>query len=320
MTMTAAAKKLGALSRRLLVISALAAAALSLPATAADQVKVVATFSIIGDFVRAVGGNRVDVETLVGPDGDAHVYSPSPADSRRLADAKLVVTNGLNFEGWISRLIKASGTKARIIEAASGVQPLRGEGGGRGRGHAHGTGHAHRGHADPHAWQSVENAKRYVGNIRDGLIAADPAGRRDYEANAAAYLTRLDELEREVRDAVARIPADGRRLITSHGAFGYFEKAYGLDFIAPQGVSTEAEASAKDVARIIRQIKAQKIKAVFLENISDPRLGERIAKETGARIGGKLYSDALSEAGGPAATYIDMMRHNMRTIGAAAAD
>jgi zinc/manganese transport system substrate-binding protein len=299
------------LTRRLAML-ALAGAALSVPATAADRVKVVATFSIVADFVRNVGGERLEVVTLVGPDGDAHVYSPSPADSRRLADAKLVVANGLNFEGWISRLIKASGTRARIIEAASGVQPLRGEGGGHGRGHAHAA------HADPHAWQSVENAKRYVRNIRDGLIAVDPAGRPDYEANAAAYLARLDELEHEVRDAVARIPPERRRLISSHDAFGYFEKAYGIDFVAPHGVSTEAEASAKDVARIIRQIRTENIKAVFLENISDPRLIERIAKETGARLGGKLYSDALSAAGGPAATYIDMMRHNIRTISAAA--
>jgi zinc/manganese transport system substrate-binding protein len=299
------------LTRSLAALS-LTAAALSTPAAATDRIKVVATFSIVADFVRNIGGDRVELVTLVGPNGDAHVYSPSPADSRRLADAKLVVTNGLNFEGWISRLIKASGTRARVIEATSGLPPLRGAGGG----HSHD--HAHRPHADPHAWQSVENARRYVRNIRDGLIAADPAGRQDYETNAAAYLARLDELEREIRAAVARIPPERRRVISTHAAFGYFEEAYGIDFVAPQGVSTDAEASAKDVARIIRQIRTQNIKAVFLENIADPRLIERIGDETGARLGGKLYSDALSEAGGPAATYIDMMRHNIRTISAAA--
>jgi zinc/manganese transport system substrate-binding protein len=179
-----------------------------------------------------------------------------------------------------------------------------------------GQGHDH-GALDPHAWQSVGNVKLYVANIRDGLIAADPAGKADYEANAAAYLAKLDALDREVKAAVAAIPRDRRKIITSHDAFGYFEKAYGVSFIAPQGVSTEAEASAKDVARIIQQIRRDKIPAVFLENVSDPRLIERIAKESGAKVGGRLYSDALSGEGGPAGTYIDMMRHNIRALSAA---
>jgi zinc/manganese transport system substrate-binding protein len=290
------------------------AASLPLPgvpsAEAAERLKAVATFSIIADFVKNVGGDRMDVVALVGPDGDAHVYSPTPADARRIAEAKIVVTNGLKFEGWISRLIKSSGTKAIVIEAAKGIEPLKGE---AEKGHAHG--HAH-GEVDPHAWQDIANAKVYVANIRYGLIAADPAGNAVYEANAAAYLAKLDELEAEVKAAIGRIPLERRRIITSHDSFGYFERAYGLDFVAPQGVSTEAEASAKDVARIIQQIRRERIGAVFLENVSDPRLIERIAKETGARIGAKLYSDALSGEGGPAATYIDMMRHNIRAFSA----
>jgi zinc/manganese transport system substrate-binding protein len=279
-------------------------------AQAQEKLKVVATFSILGDLVRNVGGERVDVTTFVGPNGDAHVYSPTPADGRRLTEAKVVFTNGLKFEGWIDRLVKSSGTKAAKVEATKGIKPLKGE-------EEHGHGHDHGDGIDPHAWQSIGNAKVYVANIRDGLIAADPAGRAAYEANAAAYLAKLDALDAEVKALVARIPTDKRKLITSHDAFRYFEAAYGIDFVAPQGVSTESEASAKDVAKIIQQIKREKITAVFVENVSDARLMERIAKETGAKIGSQVYSDALSEPNGPAGTYIDMMRHNIRAFSTA---
>ncbi|WP_262299062.1 metal ABC transporter substrate-binding protein [Microvirga sesbaniae] len=289
---------------------ALAASTPSL-AQGADRLKVVATFSILGDMVRKVGGERVAVTTLVGPNGDAHVYSPTPADGRRLAEAGIVFTNGLKFEGWIDRLVKSSGTRAVTIEAARGVKPLKSD---DDEGHGHDHGH---GGSDPHAWQSIGNAKIYVANIRDALIAADGAGRATYEANAAAYLKQLDDLDAEVKGLVAGIPPERRRIITSHDAFRYFEAAYGIDFVAPQGVSTEAEASARDVARIIQQIRRERIAAVFVENVSDARLMERIAKETGARIGSRVYSDALSEPGGPAGTYIDMMRHNIRAFSAA---
>ena len=187
----------------------------------------------------------------------------------------------------------------------------------RARSEEKGHGHSHDADADPHAWQSVANAKIYVANIRDALVAADPAGKATYEANAAAYTSKLDALEAEVKGQVGNIPADRRRIITTHDAFGYFKAAYGVDFIAPQGVSTESEASAKDVAKIITQIKKQKIPAVFLENVSDPRLLERIAAETGAKVGGTLYSDALTDEKGKAPTYIDMMKHNIRTLSAA---
>ncbi|MCD6069543.1 MAG: metal transporter substrate-binding protein [Microvirga sp.] len=285
-----------------------------LPAAAqnADKLKVVASFSILGDMVRNVGGERIELVTLVGPNGDAHVYSPTPADGRRLTEAKVVVANGLKFEGWIDRLIKSSGTKAARIEAAKGVKPLKGEEDGHGPGHHH-----DHGGSDPHAWQSIGNAKIYVANVRDALIAADAAGKDSYEANADAYLKQLDELEAEVKSLVAGIPAERRRIITSHDAFRYFEAAYGIDFVSPQGVSTESEASAKDVARIIQQIRRDRIAAVFVENVSDARLMERIAKETGAKIGDRVYSDALSEPNGPAGTYIDMMRHNIRAFSAA---
>ena len=275
------------------------------PAPAQDKLKVLATFSILGDFVKNVGGDRIEVATLVGPNSDAHVYAPAPADAKKVADAKVVIVNGLGYEGWMSRLAKASGSKAPVVVASKGVKERKAAGG-----HGHGG-------ADPHAWQSVANAKVYVANIRDALIAADPAGKAAYEANAAAYLGKLDALDADVKAAVAAIPADRRKIISTHDAFGYFQQAYGVEFIAPQGVSTEAEPSARDVARIITQVKKQKIPAVFLENIADPRLMERIAHESGARIGGKLYSDALTDEKGDAPTYLDMMRHNIKQISTA---
>jgi zinc/manganese transport system substrate-binding protein len=295
------------LTRRALAAAAFAAIFAAAPAQAQQRLDVVATFSILGDFVKSVGGDRVAVVSLVGPNGNAHVYAPSPGDAKKVADAKVVFVNGLGFEGWLERLVKASGTKAPIVVATTGIKP---------RERAGDHDHDH-GRADPHAWQSVANAKIYVANIRDALIAADPAGKDAYHANAAAYLAKLDALEREVRDVVAKIPADRRRVITSHNAFGYFQDAYGITFIAPQGVSTEAEASAKDVAAIISQIRKQKAAAVFLENVTDPRLVEQIARETGAKVGGTLYSDALTGDKGDAPTYIDLIRHNLRQLAAA---
>jgi zinc/manganese transport system substrate-binding protein len=293
------------LTRRTLLAAAAALAAT--PALAQDKLKVIATFSILADFVRNVGGDRIEVASLVGSNSDAHVYAPTPADARRLAEAKLVVVNGLGLEGWMTRLVKASGTKAATVTATAGIATRKME-------DEH---HGGRMVTDPHAWQSVANAKIYVANIRDGLAAADPAGKASYVANAAAYTGKLDALEAEVKAAIAKIPADRRRIITTHDAFGYFGAAYGITFIAPEGVSTETQASAKDVAKIIEQIRKQKIPAVFMENISDPRLMQQIAKETGAKIGGTLYSDALSDDKGPAATYLDMMRNNVRELSAA---
>ncbi len=274
------------------------------------RIAVVATFSILADLVRQVGGERVEVISLIGPDSDAHGFEPSPADAGRLVSARLVVANGLGFEGWIDRLVKASGTKAATLVASRGVKPLADAG------HDHGHDHA----LDPHAFQSVANAKLYVGNIRDALVAADPDGKADYGARATRYLAALDEVEGEVRGMMSRIPAERRRVITDHDAFAYFGAAYGVGFIAPKGVSREGDVSARDVARIVRQIRAEKLRAVFFENISDPRLMERIAKESGARIGGKLYSDALSGPDGPASSYVALMRHNAGTIAGALAD
>jgi zinc/manganese transport system substrate-binding protein len=281
-----------------LTLGALAAALTAvIPLRAQEKINVVASFSILGDFAKNVGGDRVNVTTLVGPNSDVHVYTPAPADAKKIADAKLVIINGLGLEGWLPRLVQSSGSKAAIVTATSGIAPRK-------------LGSD----ADPHAWQSVGNAKIYVANIRDALITADQASAPAYRANADAYLAKLDALDREVRDAVAQIAEARRKVISTHDAFGYFAAAYGVAFIAPQGVSTESEPSARDIAAIITQIRASKIPAVFLENISDPRLMRRISAETGARIGGTLVSDSLTDENGDAPTYIDMVRHNIKAL------
>jgi zinc/manganese transport system substrate-binding protein len=273
---------------------------------AQERIKVVTSFSVLADVVKNVAADRAEIAAIVGAGSDAHVYAPTPADARKVAEAKLFVVNGLGFEGWLDRLVKASGSKATVVVATKGLKPRRTGG--------HDHKHDHAKDVDPHAWQDVRNMRNYVVNIRDALSAADPANAATYQANATAYQAKLDALQAEVRGTLAKIPAARRRIITNHDAFGYFEAAYGIKFIAPQGVATDSEPSARDVARIISQIKQQKIPAVFLENISDPRLMQRIAKETGARIGGTLYSDALTAADGPAPTYIDLIRHNLATL------
>lgn len=277
------------------------------PAGAEPQARlpVVASFSILADLARMIGGDRIETVALVGPDGDAHAYQPTPADAKALRDARLIVVNGIGFEGWIDRLVKTAKPSAPIVVATAGVLPRKDE-------------EAHSG-TDPHAWQSIANARIYVANIRDGLITADPGAAEAYHANAKAYLEKLAALEAEVVASIAKIPPGQRKVITTHDAFGYFGAAYGLDFIAPEGVATEAEPSARDVAKIIRQIKAQKIPAVFMENITDARTIRRIAAESGARIGGTLFSDALSPPDGPAPTYLEMIRHNVKELTAALA-
>ncbi|MBB4424824.1 zinc/manganese transport system substrate-binding protein [Bradyrhizobium sp. CIR48] len=267
------------------------------PLQAAERLNVIASFSILGDFVRNVGGDRANVTTLVGPDSDVHVYTPAPADAKRIAEAKLVIVNGLGLEGWLPRLVQSAGSKAVVVTASAGIVPLK-------------LGSA----ADPHAWQSVPNAKVYVTDIANALAAAAPDDAEFFRVQAKAYLEKLETLDREVREAVAKIPPERRKVISTHDAFGYFSAEYGIQFIAPLGVSTETEPSARDIAAIIGQIKAQKIPAVFLENISDDRLIRRIAAETGSKVGGTLISDGLTGEKGPAPTYIDMVRHNIKAL------
>lgn len=306
----------GFLQLGVVVALSLATGLVSAPRSrAADPpLKVVASFSILGDMVKTVGGDRVEVTTLVGPDGDAHVFEPTPANARAIAVADVVFVNGLGLEGWMPRLIQASGYKGPVVTVTSGIAPLRMEKEGEDHGGprqsqlhaAHGT------VDDPHAWQSLANAKVYVANIVTGLSAADPAGAAEYRANGQAYIAEMDSLDAEVRSRFAAIPADHRKIVTTHDAFQYFGQAYGVEFIAPEGVSTEQEASAEDVATLIRQIRKDRINAVFMENMSDNRLIAQISKETGAKIGGTVYSDALSAADGPASTYLTMFRYNLQ--------
>jgi zinc/manganese transport system substrate-binding protein len=293
---------------------ALTAALAAASASAEEKIPVVASFSILGDIVREVGGDRIALTVLVGPDGDAHVFEPSPSDAQAVAAAKVLVVNGLKFEGWMDRLTQASGFKGRLVTAAEGITPLamaeEEEHDHHGHGHGHDHDHHDHGGVDPHAWQDLANGQRYAETIARGLCEADSAGCEGYKARAFAYIERLKALDSEIKAEIAAIPAERRKVVTSHDAFGYFASAYGVTFFAPVGVSTDSEASAKDVAALITQIKAEGIAAVFVENVSDPRLVETIAAETGAKMGGKLYSDALSGPDGPAATYEAMFRHN----------
>ena len=317
-----------------------------LSGAAAEPLKVVASFSIIGDLAQNVGGDRIALTTLVGPNGDAHVYEPKPADAVAVSRADVVLVNGLHFEGFLSRLTEASGKDVPVVELTRGVVPIEvGEDGhhdddeakaddhdhDHGHGHDHadseddhghhhakeasdGHGHHHDGGLDPHAFQSVPNAKIYVRNIANAFCELDSDGCDVYRQNAASYTAELDALDAEIRATIATIPEEKRTVISSHDAFGYFAATYGLTFLAPEGVSTESEASASDVAALIRQIREDKASAVFVENISNSRLIEQIANETSHTIGGTLYSDALSDPDGPAGTYIDLMRHNAETI------
>lgn len=280
------------------------------PAGATAPVKVVASFSILGDLVKQVGGPLVAVDMLVGPNADMHAFQPSPADSKKLAGAKLVVVNGLGLEGWVERMTKASGYTGPVVVASKGLKPIARP---KDSDHGHGHGHDH-GKDDPHAWQSVGNVKVYVANIRDGLSSVDPANKATYAANADAYLKQLDQLDRDIKAAFEGLPKDRRTVITAHQAFGYYGAAYGVTFRAAKGVTEDSEPSAREIADLITLIKKEKVRALFVENISNRRLLDRIAKETDAKVGGTLFSDALSEASGPAPTYVDMMRANTKAL------
>lgn len=301
--------------RAALALSVITLSAFATSSAFAAPLKVVASFTVIADFAKNVGGNRVNITTIVGPDGDAHVYEPSPADAVAMAGADIVLVNGLHFEGFLQRLVDASATKAAIVTLTKGVTPIdfkpefadadAAEGADTSGGKTV---------TDPHAFQSIANAKIYVKNIAEAFCAADNEGCDSYKANAAAYTTKLDALEGEVKAAIQSIPEAKRVVITSHDAFGYFEHEYGLTFLAPQGISTDSEPSAADVAKLVEQVKQDKAAAIFVENITNPRLIEQIAGETGIKVGGTLYSDALSGSDGPASTYIDMMHNNITQI------
>lgn len=299
---------------RLLTLLAPLAVLLGLAAQPAQAapLEVVTSFSILGDFIRQVGGDRVKVTMLVAADQDAHNFQPRPSDARRIGAAQLVVASGLGFDPWLERLAQTAGYRGRILVASQGVEPIAAT---DDHDDAHGHGKSsHQDAVDPHAWQDVARAQRYVANIADALAQADPANAKVYRDNAARYAAELKALDSDIRTALATVPAERRKVVSAHDAFGYFAHAYGVRFLAPAGISNQSEPSAAGVAQLIRQLRRENVPAVFVESVSDPRLIERIRKESGARLGGTLYSDALSAADGPAPTYAAMMRHNLRTL------
>lgn len=301
---------LTALPRRFLLASVTAFALLGSHAHAAEKLPVTASFSILGDLVRVVGGDRVAVTTLVGANEDAHVFEAKPSDAKTLLASKLVVLNGLGFEPWAGKLLKSSGYKGETVTAAKGVKARAMQ---EEKGHGAHAGHAHE-EMDPHAWQNPNNVALYVRNIAAALGKVDAAGAATYQANAEAYVKELQALDAWAQAQIATIPADKRKVITSHDAFGYFAAQYGVKFLAPQGVNTEAEPSAKQVAQLIKQIQREKIRAVFVENMSNPKLIAQLSKDAGATLGASLYADALSTADQPGATYLQMMRHNVTQL------
>ena len=279
----------------------LSLAVLSLPAAAAEKLQVVTSITVLADMVKQVGGDTVEVRSLVGPNGDAHVYEPTPQDAQAVTRAGLVVVNGLELEGWMDRLVAASGSKAKVVVATEGVPTRKMEEDGQEI-------------TDPHAWNSAANGAIYAANIAKALAAADPAHAASYQTNGAKYEAELKDLDAWARREVATIPAAKRKVITSHDAFGYLGAAYGIEFHAPVGFSTESEASAGDIAKLIDQIKREHIKAVFIENATDPRLVQQVAKASGAQMGGELYAEALSTADGPASTYAKMFQYNISSL------
>ncbi|MEL7559069.1 metal ABC transporter substrate-binding protein [Stutzerimonas chloritidismutans] len=270
---------------------------------AEEKLDVVTSFSILADLVQHVGGDRIQVTNLVDADADAHVYDPSPDDAKALLRADLIVANGLGFEPWLESLLASSEPAGKRINASAGVVPLMLEEDGEQV-------------PDPHAWQSLTNVEIYVRNITKAFVQLDPDHREGYEARRDAYLGRLHALLKRADAQIASLPASQRKVVTSHDAFGYLGQAWQLAFIAPQGLSTHDEPSAAEVAGLIRQLRREGVRAVFVENIRDPRLIEQIAEEAGATVGGTLYSDALASEG-PASTYLGMFEHNLDTLMAA---
>lgn len=269
-------------------------------ARAAEKLQVVTSFSILADITRQVGGEHIQVNNMVGPDADAHTYEPSPDDAKALLKARLIIKNGLGFEPWLDRLISSTETRATVVTASKGVIARTLEEDGEAL-------------PDPHAWHNLANAEIYVNNITKALSAADPANQADYRHNSQVYLKQIYRLLAEASAKLGALPAGNHRIVTSHDAFGYLGQAYGIDFLAPQGLSTERDPSAAEVAALITQIRKDKVKAVFLENIKDSRLLKQIADESGAQIGGTLYSDALA-AEGPASTFIGLFAYNIDTL------
>jgi zinc/manganese transport system substrate-binding protein len=270
----------------------------------ADTLNVMASFSILGDLVQVVGGSRVKVTNLVGPDQDAHVFEPKPQDAKNLLQSKLLVLNGAGFEPWAQKLVKSAAYKGTTITTSQNVNLITMPAEKKGA----------KPEIDPHAWQNPNNVIIYIQNITDTLSQLDPAGATVFKTNSEAYIVELRKFDAWAKSQFELIPSNKRKVITSHDAFGYFAAQYQIAFLAPQGISTEAEPSAKQVAQLIRQIKAEKIKAVFVENMSNPKLISQLSKDAGVTIGEALYADALSSADKPGSTYLKMMRHNVNQL------
>ncbi len=284
-------------TRLLSAVTALSMALFATSSFATERLKIVASFSILGDMVQNVIGDHADLTTIVGPDADAHVYQPSVADARAVADADVIFVNGMGFETWSDTLIAESGTLASIHAATIGITPVEVEG-----------------EIDPHAWNSLLNGIVYVNNIAAVLSAKMPAHADAIEQNRAAYVEQLRALDASTKETLATLPLEKRTVVTAHDAFGYLAHAYDMTFLAPIGVDTEAEPSAKELAILIEQLKSDGAAALFVENITSPALVQQIADETGLSIGGRLFSDALSERGGPATSYLAMFEHNLNTL------
>ncbi|MEM8500292.1 MAG: zinc ABC transporter substrate-binding protein [Pseudomonadota bacterium] len=273
--------------------------ALVCPSVSGDEpvIRVVASFSILGNMVKEVAGDLASVSTIVGPDSDAHLYQPTVSDARAVVEADVIFVNGLGFETWTDTLISESGTKAVVNVATTGIEPLY-----------------INGETDPHAWNSLENGVVYVRNIATSMSKVMPEHSSTFASNAEVYIARIKALDSQIRTRIAELPADGRTVVTAHDAFGYMAATYGLNFLAPQGIDTEAEPSARDLALLIKQLKSQRVAALFIENITSPALVQQISNETGISVGGRLFSDALSERGGPATSYLAMFQHNFGAL------
>ncbi len=260
---------------------------------AQEKPKIITSFSIIADMTREVGSDNIELKTLVGANGDAHEYEPTAADVKAIAEADLVLINSLKFEGWMERLIKSARYNGKVVVVSDGSQLIEN---------------------DPHAWQDLRNGKIYVENIKNALVEIDKIHAGDYQKNARDYIKKLDELNSWVKNEINKISPEKRNVITTHDAFQYFAEAYNINFISALGVSTGTQASASDIAKLIDQIRSQKASAIFLENMSDPRLMKQLAKDSGAHIGGTLYPDSLSAKDEPAPSYIEMFKHNVREL------
>jgi zinc/manganese transport system substrate-binding protein len=299
--------------------SALVAACLWMagPALAEDKPVAVATFSIVADLTQRIAGDHVQVLTLVGPNGDAHVFEPGPKESAELAGADLLIANGLGFEPWLERLEDASSFKGKVIVASDGVTPLAADEVHEAHEAETEEGHHQHESVDPHAFQDLANAQIYVANIAKGLSASAPDHAADFKANADKLIAEIAALDQQLKADFGAIPEEKRRVLTSHDAFHYFGRAYGIEFVSVQGLSTEAEPTADDLVKVVRQARDGHLSAIFLENMSDPRLAEMVAQESGVRVGGALYADALSDSSGPAPDYLSLIRYNAQQLLAA---